>query len=74
MLYTKISHKPLENKNCHITVATPAISASNSVTSYEISGTSVTLSCVSTSDSGGSGSYVWNLGGQSLYVLSGLLA
>ena len=38
------------------------------------SGTSVTLSCVSTSDSSGSGAYVWNLGGQSVYVSSGLLA
>ena len=34
----------------------------------------MTLSCVSSSDSSGSGAYVWNLGGQSVYVLSGLLA
>ena len=61
-------------KNNHITAATPVISASNSATDYEIDGTSVTLSCVSTSDSGGFGAYVWNLGGQSVYVLSGLLA
>ena len=57
-----------------IAVETPAISASNSATSYEISGTSVTLSCVSASDSSGSGAYVWKLGGQKLYVLSGFLA
>ena len=47
----------------YTSIATPAISASNSVTSYEISGTSVTLSCISTSDSSGTGTYVWNLGG-----------
>ena len=29
---------------------------------------------MSTSDSSGSGAYVWNLGGQSVYVLSGLFA
>ena len=29
---------------------------------------------MSTSDSSGSGTYVWNLGGQSVYALSGLLA
>ena len=29
---------------------------------------------MSTSDSSGSGAYVWNLGGQSVYALSGLLA
>ena len=61
-------------KNDHIAVATPAIYASNSAISYEISGVSVTLSCVSTSDSGGSGVYVWKLDGQILYVLSVLLA
>ena len=55
----------------HITVATPAISASNSATSYEIHGASVTLSCVSTSDSDGSGTYVWKHNGKSLYVFLG---
>ena len=34
----------------------------------------MTLSCLSTSDFGGSGAYVWNLSQQSVYVLSSLLA
>ena len=73
-LISKISCKSLRLINDHITVATPAISASNSATSYEISGTSVTLTCSSTSDPSGSGTYEWKLGGQSQYVLSVLLA
>ena len=48
---------------------TPVISASNSATTYEILGTSVTLTCESTSDSTGSGTYQWNLDGQILYVI-----
>ena len=54
---------------CYTSVATPTISASNGVTSYEISGTSVTLTCESTSDSTGSGTYVWELAGITLYVI-----
>ena len=57
-----------------ISVATPSISASNSATSYEISGTAVTLTCMSTSDSGGVGVYVWKFGGQIMYALLTLLA
>ena len=53
---------------CYTSVATPTISASNGVISYEISGTSVTLTCESTSDSTGSGTYVWELDGRTLYV------
>ena len=56
--------------NDHITVATPAISASNS----DNSGASVTLTCTSTSDSNGFGTYEWKLDGVSLYVLSSLFA
>ena len=61
-------------KNVHITVAIPNISASNGATSYEISGTSITLSCVSTSDSSGSGVYIWRFNGRNMYVLQALLA
>ena len=61
-------------KNNHISVATPQITASDSATSYEISGTAVTLTCTSYSDSSGTGAYVWKLGTQAMYVLSGLNA
>ena len=54
----------------HVSVATPTISASNGATDYEISGTSVTLTCESTSDPSGSGKYVWKLEGIIQYVLS----
>ena len=71
MLSTE-SHKNI--KIVHIAVAKPVIHASNAATSFNISGTSVTLTCVSASDFIGSGTYKWNLDGQSLCVLSGLLA
>ena len=54
----------------HITVATPTIAASNSDTSYEISGASVILTCTSTSDSDGIGTYIWKLNTQFVYVCS----
>ena len=54
----------------HITVATPDISASNGDTDYEISGPPVTLSCISSSDSSGTGTYVWKLATEAVYVLS----
>ena len=51
-----------------------AITASNNANNYEVSGSSVTLTCMSTSDSNGYGTYEWKLDEQSQYVLSGLLA
>ena len=57
----------------YFSVATPVISASNSATDYEISGTSVTLTCESTSDPSGSGKYLWKLDGNIRYVLSAYL-
>ena len=52
-----------------ISAATPAISGP---TSYEISGTVITLTCMSSSDSSASGTYVWKLATQTVYVLPGL--
>ena len=57
-----------KNKFDHISVATPVITASNSASSYEIRGTTVTLTCISTSDSGGSGIYAWKLDALIVYV------
>ena len=59
-------------KSDFISVGTPEISGSNSANSYEISGTSITLACMSQSDSSGSGIYEWKLNGQSMYALSRL--
>ena len=59
-------------KIVHITVTTPGITGPSS---YEISGTSVTLSCGTISDSSGTGTYVWKFERQVQYVfvLLGLL-
>ena len=58
-------------KIVHVTVTTPGITGPSS---YEISGTSVTLSCGTISDSSGTGAYVWKFEGQVQYVLLCLLA
>ena len=58
----------IKTKSVYITVATPAITASNSSTNNDISGTSVTLTCMSQSDYDGSGAYIWKLDGQVVYV------
>ena len=47
-------------------VATPTISASNGSTKYIISGDTVTLTCSSTSDSGGTGTYEWKKDSQKM--------
>ena len=51
---------------CVLSVATPTITEGGSVTSYEIAGTSITLTCTSTS---GSGTYAWKLDGTAMYVI-----
>ena len=47
-------------------LSTPTITEGNSATSYEIAGTSITLTCTSTS---GSGTYAWKLDGTAMYVI-----
>ena len=51
---------------CVLSVATPTITEGSSATSYEIAGTSLTLTCTSTS---GSGTYAWKLDGTGMYVI-----
>ena len=51
---------------CVPSVATPTITEGSSATSYEIAGTSITLTCTSTS---GSGTYAWKLDGNAMYVI-----
>ena len=51
---------------CVLSVATPTITEGSSATSYEIGGTSLTLTCESTS---GSGSYAWKLDGTAMYAI-----
>ena len=46
--------------------ATPTITEANSATSYEIEGTSITLTCSSTS---GPGTYAWKHCGNPMYVI-----
>ena len=46
-----------------LSVATPTITEENSAISYEIAGTSITLTCTSTS---GSGTYAWKFDGTAL--------
>ena len=51
---------------CVLSVATPTITEGSSATSYEIAGTSITLTCTSTS---GSGTYAWKFDGTAMYVI-----
>ena len=51
---------------CVLSVAPPTITEGSSATSYEIAGTSITLTCTSTS---GSGTYAWKLDGTAMYVI-----
>ena len=51
---------------CVFPVATPTITEANSATSYEIAGTSLTLTCTSMS---GSGTYTWKKDGTIMYVI-----
>ena len=52
---------------CVLSVATPTITEGSSATSYEIAGgTSITLTCTSTS---GSGTYAWKFDGIAMYVI-----
>ena len=51
---------------CVLSVATPTITEGSSATSYEIAGTSITLTCTSTS---GSGTYAWKFDRTAMYVI-----